>query len=143
MTRPTLPALAAALLALLPMSAAAATEPGSAAAARDGPAAADGRSAAADAFADFLALMREIARAEGRISDLRKDRDEALARLRAGAPPQPAGSQAAAPGDGPPTDTLSARIDAVEARFAADMADAEQRLRSLEQQRAAVESRRP
>jgi hypothetical protein len=142
MTRSTLLALAAALLALLPMSAAAATEPASAAAEPDGPTAADGETAAADAFADFLALMREIARAEGRISDLRKDRDEALARLREGAQPQSAGSEAAA-GDRPQQDALATRTDAVEARFAADVADAEQRLRSLEQQRAAVESRRP
>jgi len=89
---------------------------------------------AVDPYTAYIALMREIARVEGRISDLRKDRDEALAELRRN------GQDRASTNAGPP---LDARIESVRERFAADIRDAQAALQALEQQRGAVQRSRP
>jgi len=100
-------------------------------------------SPAADNYAAFIALMRDVARAEGRVSDLHKERDEALARLRAAR----RGSTAA---DGAPTTDDSSwnrqideRMDTLSARYAADIAAAQARLKALQGQAAALRAQLP
>jgi len=100
-------------------------------------------SPAADTYAAFIALMRDVARAEGRVSDLHKERDEALARLRAAR----RGSTAA---DGAPTTDDSSwnrqideRMDKLSARYAADIAAAQARLKALQDQAAALRAQLP
>lgn len=96
--------------------------------------AAQGPNNGADPYTAYVALMREIARAEGRISDLRKDRDEALAELRRDWQGRGSPDAAAA---------LDARIESVRERFAADIRNAQAALQTLEQQRTAVQHSRP
>ncbi|TVQ92431.1 MAG: hypothetical protein EA400_03690 [Chromatiaceae bacterium] len=91
-----------------------------------------------DAFAEWMAMMREVARSEGHLSDLRKERDEALARLRAD---RHAASEVAAhpwqrePGEAGEVrngQDLEAEIAALAARYAARIAAAEARFADLQ-----------
>lgn len=90
-----------------------------------------GPAAAADAFAEWVALMREVARAEGQLSDLRQDRDEALARLQAGAN-RPWQRWPPAPEETADAPDPQAERAAVAARYAQQIAAAEARLAELQ-----------
>ena len=97
----------------------------------------------ADTYAAFIALMRDVARAEGRVSDLHKERDEALARLRAA-------RRDDRDADGAPTDDdrswnrqIDERMDTISARYAADIAAAQARLKALQGQAAALRAQLP
>jgi len=93
----------------------------------DGTAASSG-----DDYARFLDLMREVARAEGRVSDLRKDRDEVLARLRA----ERDQAVQASPPPAPRDDGFAAHYSREQERFAGKIHAAEVRLEALRQQAA-------
>lgn len=84
-----------------------------------------------DAYRRWIALKREIARSEGRISDLRKRRDAEGAHARAGSAPAPAADGAA-----PSTPSADASPEAAEAAsYYADAIAAEQkRLDALRKQ---------
>lgn len=106
-----------------------------------------------DAFIDRLELKRAIARAEGRLSDLRKQRDAELARLRASIN-SGAVIHAIQPGQDSPTDfdprqlvaaemADHARIEemrTISTRYAQDIAVAEQHLEQLQDDLATMET---
>jgi hypothetical protein len=94
--------------------------------------------AESDTFIDRLELKREIARSEGRISDLEKERDAELDRLRArieagmtAAPSSGANAQAAP--------SPSAELQVIETRYAEDIALEQHRLDRLRDDLAAME----
>jgi hypothetical protein len=100
-------------------------------------------SAAADPYAAFIALMRDVARAEGRVSDLHKERDEALARLRAARRDDTGADGAPTADDSSWNRQIDERMDTLSARYAADIAAARARLKALQGQAAALRAQLP
>jgi hypothetical protein len=100
-------------------------------------------SPAADAYAAFIALMRDVARAEGRVSDLHKERDEALARLRAARRGDTNADGAPTADDRSWNRQIDERMDTLSARYAADIAAAQARLKALQSQAAALRAQLP
>ena len=100
-------------------------------------------SPAADPYAAFIALMRDVARAEGRVSDLHKERDEALARLRAVRRDDIGADGAPTADDRSWNRQIDERMDTLSARYAADIAAAQARLKALQHQAATLRAQLP
>jgi len=96
-----------------------------------------------DPYDAYLSLMREVARAEGRVSDLRKERDEALTRLESQrTPPAADGAPSASP-PSPRDAQIDARIAQESEHFAREIAAAEAHLQALAQRAADLKATLP
>ena len=98
---------------------------------------------AADPYAAFIALMRDVARAEGRVSDLHKERDQALARLRAARRDDTGADGAPTADDRAWNRQIDERMETLSARYAADIAAARAHLKALQGQAAALRAQLP
>lgn len=96
-----------------------------------------------DPYAAFIALMRDVARAEGRVSDLQKERDQALARLQAARRDTGNDGGALTVTDAAWNRQIDDRMEALSTRYAAKLAAAEARLSELQREAAALRAQLP
>ena len=97
----------------------------------------------ADESAERDGEMRDVARAEGRVSDLHKERAVALARLRAARRGDTNADGAPTADDRSWNRQIDERMDTLSARYAADIAAAQARLKALQSQAAALRAQLP